>query len=100
MTRTAFILRSDGTLAVHQRAEDRLAYGIDYAGLIEDGDAIASSEWTKSGSVTTSGGQVDGTVASVVVSGTGGSVTNAIETTNGMRKAITFCVLPAPVSAC
>lgn len=99
-TRTAFILRSDATLAVFQRPEDRLDYALDYAELVADGDSLASSTWSSTGALTLSDEGQDGAVVSVTVEGTQGSVTNVVETALGRRKAVTFCVIPPVVAAC
>lgn len=100
MTRTAFILRSDATIAVFQRAEDKLDYALDYAELVADGDSITSSTWSHTGPLTLSADGQAGAVVSVTVEGTQGSVTNVVTTAIGRRKAVTFCVLPSPVSSC
>ncbi len=99
-TRTAFILRSDATLAVFQRPEDRLDYALDYAELVADGDSLASSTWSSTGALTLSDESQSGAVVSVTVEGTQGSVTNLVETAQGRRKAVTFCVIPPVVATC
>lgn len=99
-TRTAFILRADATLAVFQRPEDRLDYALDYAELVADGDSLASSTWSSTGTLTLSDEGQDGAVVSVTVEGTQGSVTNLVVTAQGRRKAVTFCVLPPVVASC
>lgn len=99
-SRTAFILRSDATLAVFQRPEDKLDYALDYAELVADGDALTSSTWTHTGTLTLTDETQAGAVVSVTVEGTTGSVTNVVETALGRRKAVTFCVLPIAVASC
>ena len=99
-TRTAFILRSDATLAVFQRPEDRLDYALDYAELVADGDSLTSSTWSSTGTLTLADEARSGAVVSVTVEGTQGSVTNVIETAQGRRKAVTFCVIPPAVAGC
>lgn len=99
-TRTAFILRSDGTLAVVQRQEGRLEYGLDYAELVADGDSVVSSAWSCTGTLTLSDPAQSGSVVSVTVEGTQGSVTNVVETAKGRRNAVTFCVIPPVVADC
>jgi hypothetical protein len=99
-TRTAFILRADATLAVFQRPEDRLDYALDYAELVADGDSLAASTWSITGTLTLSDESQSGAVVSVTVEGTQGSVTNVVETAQGRRKAVTFCVIPPPIADC
>lgn len=99
-TRTAFILRADATLAVFQRPEDRLDYALDYAELVADGDSLAASTWSSTGTLTLSEQGQAGAVVSVTVEGTQGSVTNVVETAQGRRKAVTFCVIPPVVADC
>ncbi len=98
--RTAFTVRADGTLAVFQRAEDILDYAHDYAELLTDGDTIATCTWAATGTVTLSDEQIAGSVVSVAIAGTGGSVTSTVTTTHGRRKSVSFCVLAPAVAAC
>ncbi len=94
MNKSAFTVQPDGTLAVWQRQDDVLDYGIDYAKLIDDGDAIVNSEWLSVGVTLSSPGQ-HGALVSVFVGGAGGSVTNTVTTAKGRRKTTVFAVLPA-----
>lgn len=100
MTRTAFILRSDATLAVIQGADDIFDYALDHTDLLTDGDTLASSVWASTGTVTLTSPAQDGAVVSAFVAGTAGTVTNTVTTTVGRRKVTTFCVLAAPVASC
>lgn len=99
-TRSAFLIRQDGTPAVYQGAADALDYGLDHADLLDGGDTIISSTWSATDALTINAPTVTGSVVSALIGGTGGSVTNVVETAAGRRKAVSFCVLPVPVASC
>lgn len=100
MKRTAFFVRPDTTLAVMQRPEATLDYGLDYSDLVSDGDTIVSSVWTSLGGVVLSGESQSGAIVSVRVAGTSGTVTNTVSTAHGRTDAVSFCVLPPAVVNC
>lgn len=99
-TRSAFVIRQDGTPAVHQSAADALRYGLDHAGLLEGGDTIISSTWSATDGLTIDVPAVTGSVVSVLIRGTGGTVTNVVETGTGQCKSVSFCVLPVAAANC
>lgn len=99
-TRAAFVVQTDGTLAVYQGADDILDYAIDHADFLTGADAILTSTWSSTGAVTVTAPAQDGAVASAFVAGTDGGVTHTVTTVLGRRKAVTFCVLPEPVAVC
>lgn len=99
-TRTAFLLRSDATLAVYQRTEDKLDYALDYTELVGTADSISVSTWSATGTLTLTNPQQDGAVVSIDIEGAGGTVTNAVQTALGRKKTVSFCVLPAAVADC
>lgn len=99
MTRSAFIRLPAGALAVYQGPLDQLDYGIDYSTLLGD-DPIVSSDWEGSGDITLARDAIAGAVASVFVTGSGGTVTNTVTSAGGRRKSVSFCVLPMPGAVC
>ena len=89
-TRSDFIIRADGTPAVHQGAGDALDYGLDHADLLDGGDAIISSTWSATEALTINAPSVTGSVVSALIGGTGGSVTNTVETATAAVQAMRY----------
>lgn len=77
-----------------------LDYALDHTDLLTDGDAIASSVWTTTGSIVLTTPAQDGAIVSALIGGTQGSAKNIVTTAAGRRKAVTFCVMPIAVASC